>query len=122
MFTMCVFQGKTRPVLAFMDSCCNVWVSNEDVLANEMTAVKLRQGPIGMGVASGITIQASAEWAALIPMADEGHQVVRGLTLMRVTGDMPKINIKIYSMQSKLPMVLPQRLINLRFQSLLVEK
>ena len=26
MFTMCVFQGKTRPVLAFMDSGCNVWV------------------------------------------------------------------------------------------------
>ena len=94
MFTMCVFQGKTKPVSAFMDSGCNVWVSNEDVLANELTAVKLKQGPIGMGVASGITIQASAEWAALIPMADEGHQVVRGLTLMRVTGDMPKINMK----------------------------
>ena len=94
MFTMCVFQGKTRPVLAFMDSGCNVWVANEDVPAKELRAVKLKQGPICMGVASGITIQASAEWAALIPLADGGNQIVRGLTLMRVTGDMPKVNMK----------------------------
>ena len=47
-----------------------------------------------MGVASGITIQASAEWAALIPLADGGNQIVHGLTLMRVTGDMPKVNMK----------------------------
>ena len=94
MFTMCVFQGKTRPVLAFMDSGCNVWVANEEVPAKELRAVKLKQGPIGMGVASGITIQASAEWAALIPLADGGNQIVRGLTLMRVTGDMPKVNMK----------------------------
>ena len=65
MFTMCVFQGKTRPVLAFMDSGCNVWVANKDVSAKELRAVKLKQGPTGMGVDSGITIQARcAEIAA----------------------------------------------------------
>ena len=34
-----------------------------------------------MGVASGITVNASAEWASLLPFADGGHQIVRGLTL-----------------------------------------
>ena len=94
LFTMCVFKGKTRPVLAFMDSGCNVWVANDEIPMKELRARKLKDGPIPMGVASGITIQASGEWGALIPLADGGQQVVRGLTLMRVTGDMPAVDMK----------------------------
>ena len=70
MFIMCVFKGRTRPVLAFIDGGCNCWVANDDIPVNELIAVKLREGPIPMGVASGININANAEWAALLPLAD----------------------------------------------------
>ena len=94
MFVMCVFKGRTRPVLAFIDSGCNCWVSAADIPANELIAVKLREGPIPMGVASGITVNASAEWAALLPLEDGGQQVVRGLTMPQVTQDMPRVNMQ----------------------------
>ena len=94
MFIMCVFKGRTRPVLAFIDGGCNCWVANDDIPVNELIAVKLREGPIPMGVASGININANAEWAALLPLADGGQQVVRGLTMKRVTQDVPKVNME----------------------------
>ena len=55
-----------------------------------------------MGVASGVTVYASAEWAGLIPLADGSHQVVRGLTVPKVTQDMPKVDVhKIYESLKK---------------------
>ena len=51
----------------------------------KLISYKLQDGPIPMGVASGLTVYASAEWASLLPLADGGHQVVRGLTVPRVT-------------------------------------
>ena len=59
----------------------------------ELTSVKLRSGPIPCGVASGITVNAIAEWASLIPLADGGVQAVRGLTMKNVTQDMPEVNM-----------------------------
>ena len=47
-----------------------------------------------MGVASGITVNAEAEWASLLPLADGGHQIVRGLTVPQVTQDMDEINLQ----------------------------
>ena len=64
----------------------------------KLISYKLQDGPIPMGVASGLTVYASAEWASLLPLADGGHQVVRGLTVPRVTQDMPEIDmIKIFN-------------------------
>ena len=102
-FIFCVFQGRTRPIQAFIDHGCNCWVAAEGVPENELVSCKLEEGPIPMGVASGITVNASAEWASLIPLADGGHQVVRGLTVPRVTQDMPTVNlVKIFnSLQKK---------------------
>ena len=92
-FIMNIFQGKTRPVLAFIDGGCNCWVAKQGIPENELVSVKMRSGPISVGVASGITVKASAEWASLIPLADGGMQAVRGLTMPNVTQDMPEINM-----------------------------
>ena len=53
----------------------------------------MRSGPIPCGVASGISVNAKAEWASLIPLADGGAQAVRGLTMPNVTQEMPEVNM-----------------------------
>ena len=92
-FIMNIFKGRTRPLLAFIDSGCNCWVAKEGVPQRELISAKLRDGPIKVGVASGIIVNASAEWASLIPLADGSKQAVRGLTMPNVTQDMPEINM-----------------------------
>ena len=92
-FIMNVFKGKTRPIVAFIDGGCNCWVAKQGVPEMELTSVKIRSGPIPCGVASGITVNAIAEWASLIPLADGGVQAVRGLTMKNVTQDMPEVNM-----------------------------
>ena len=92
-FIMNIFQGKTRPVLAFIDGGCNCWVAKQGIPETELVSVKMKSGPIPVGVASGMTVYASAEWASLIPLADGGMQAVRGLTMANVTQEMPKINM-----------------------------
>ena len=92
-FIMNVFKGKTRPICAFIDSGCNCWVSRSGIPEHELVSCKLRSGPIPMGVASAITVNADAEWASLLPLADGGNQVVRGLTMPEVTQEMPSINM-----------------------------
>ena len=90
---MNVFRRATRPICAFIDSGCNCWVAKSGIPENELYSCKLNSGPIPMGVASAITVEADAEWASLLPLADGGHQVVRGLTLPEVTQEMPSINM-----------------------------
>ena len=60
-FILNVFKGKTRPVLAFIDGGCNCWVAKQGVPETELDSVKMRSGPINVGVASGITVKAMAE-------------------------------------------------------------
>ena len=69
-FIMNVFKGKTRPVVAFIDGGGNCWVAKEGIPEEQLTSVKMRSGPIPCGVASGISVNAKAEWASLIPLAD----------------------------------------------------
>ena len=79
-FIMNVFKGTTRPICAFIDSGCNCWVARSGIPETELVSCKLRSGPIPMGVASAITVNAEAEWASLLPLADGGNQVVRGVS------------------------------------------
>ena len=85
-FIMNVFKGRTRPIMAFIDGGCNCWVAKKGVPEKELTSVKMRSGPIPCGVASGITVNAVAEWASLM-------QAVKGLTMPNVTQDMPEVNM-----------------------------
>ena len=76
-FIMNIFKGKTRPIVAFIDGGCNCWVAKEGVPEEQLTSVKMRSGPIPCGVASGISVNAKAEWASLIPLADGVMEVHR---------------------------------------------
>ena len=86
-FIFCTFQGKTKPIMVFIDSGANCWLSLDGIPQTQLDSVKLAQGPIPLGVASGMTVNAEAEWASLIPLADNTSQIVRGLTMEVVTGE-----------------------------------
>ena len=92
-FIFCIFQGKKGPIQAFIDSGANCWLALDGVPQDELVSAKMEDGPIPLGVASGMVTYAEAEWASLIPLADGTQQCVRGLTMKRVTGDMPKLNL-----------------------------
>ena len=92
-FIFCVFQGKQGPVQVFIDSGANCWLSLDGIPQNQMDSVMLDNGPIPIGVAGDMTVYAKAEWASLIPLADNTCQVVRGLTMDKVTADMPTIDL-----------------------------
>ena len=92
-FIFCVFKGRKNDIMTFIDCGANVWLAQDGIPQNELRSVKLRDGPIPLGVASGITTQAEAEWSSLIPLADGTFQCVKGLTLKKVTSDMPQIDL-----------------------------
>ena len=92
-FIFCVYKGRKNDIMTFIDCGANVWLAQDGIPQNELRSVKLRDGPIPLGVASGITTQAEAEWSSLIPLADGTFQCVKGLTLKKVTSDMPQIDL-----------------------------
>ena len=95
---LCVFKGNRGPVISFIDHGCNFWLAEEGVPESELVSCKLRDGPIPMGVTSGVTVDAAAEWAALLSLADGGHQIVQELMVPRDTSHMPSPNLtKVYN-------------------------
>ena len=92
-FIFSVFQGKKNAVTALIDSGANCWLAEDGIPQRELDSVKLDHGPIPIGVASGLVAYANAEWASLLPLEDGTSQIVRGLTLEKVTGKMPELNL-----------------------------
>ena len=92
-FIFCVFKGKKSNIMTFIDSGANVWLAEDGIPQNELISVKHREGPIPLGVASGITAHAEAEWSSLLPLEDGTYQVVRGLTMKNITSDMPEVDL-----------------------------
>ena len=90
-FIFCLVQGFTKPVMCFVDSGANCWLAKEGIPEKEFLSAKLCDGPIPLSVASGITAYAKAEYASMLPLDDGSYQCVRGLTLEKVTGDMPEL-------------------------------
>ena len=78
----------------FIDPGCNCSILKDGIPQNEFTSTKLRSGPIGLDVATGITVNASAEWGICLPLEDGTYQAVRGLTVKKVTSDMPKFMLR----------------------------
>ena len=76
-----------------IDSGANCWLAQDGIPQTEFTSAKIFEGPIPLGVASGMTAFAEAEWASLIPLEDGTNQIVRGLTMKKVTGDIPNYDL-----------------------------
>ena len=92
-FILTIVKGRSGPVMTFVDSGANCWLSEEGVPEREFISVKLDHGPIPLSVAGGNVAYASGEYASLLPLADGSFQCVRGLMLKQVTGTMPELNL-----------------------------
>ena len=92
-FIFCVVAGLNNPVMAFIDCGANCFLAKEGIPESEFISVKLSNGPIPLSVAGGSTTYASAEYASLLPLANGNYQAVRGLTLRKVTGNMPELRL-----------------------------
>ena len=66
----------------------------EGIPQEELQSSKLREGPIPIGVASGKTAYAKAEWSSLLPLNDGTYQCVKGLSMDQITSDMPRYNLR----------------------------
>ena len=94
LFLFCVVKGKTRDLLAFIDGGCNTMLAIEGVPENELDSALLRKGPIYVGVAGGGVTSCLGIWGCLLPLADGSKQVVRTLTMKKVTMDMPMVDME----------------------------
>ena len=92
-FVFCKIKGKQAGIQAFIDSGANCCIMSDGVPQRELNSVKLQDGPINIDVATGIVVQASGEWGSALPLNDGTHQLLRGLTVPRVTSDMPTMRL-----------------------------
>ena len=84
-FVFCKIKGKQSGIQAFIDSGANCCIMSEGIPQKELNSVKLQDGPISIDVATGIVVHASGEWGSVLPLNDGSHQLLRGLTVPRVT-------------------------------------
>ena len=85
-----------RMIGEFQDSGATVWLVLDGIPQKELDSLKLHDGikiSSWLGVASGKTAEAEAEWSSLIPLQDRTFQCVRGLTMKTLTGQMPMMDL-----------------------------
>ena len=93
-FVFCKIKGKHSGIQAFIDSGANCCIMSDGIPQRELNSCKLQDGPIPIDVATGMVVHASGEWGSALPLSDGSHQLLRGLTVPRVTSDMPRMTLK----------------------------
>ena len=93
-FVFCKIKGKKSSIQAFIDSGANCAIMADGIPQREMDSCKLQDGPISIDVATGVVVHATGEWGSVLPLSDGSLQVIRGLTVPRVTSDMPRMRLE----------------------------
>ena len=93
-FVFCKIKGKKNGIQAFVDSGCNCAIFKDGIPQEELISCKIQEGPIPIDVATGVVVNALGEWALAIPLANGSYQVMRALTVKKVTSDMPKFRLR----------------------------
>ena len=93
-FVFCKIKGKESDVQAFIDNGCNCAILRDGIPQREFNSCMLRKGPIQIDVATGVQVEAQGEWGTVLPMNDGSYQVLRCLTVPRVTSQMPTLHLR----------------------------
>ena len=93
-FVFCIIKGLKSGIQTFIDNGCNCCILRDGIPEKELKSCKLQNGPISIDVATGITVNATGEWGCALPLLDGKHQLVRGLTVPKVTSDMPLLQLR----------------------------
>ena len=93
-FVFCKIKGKESDVQAFIDNGCNCAILKDGIPQREFNSCMLRKGPIQIDVATGVQVEAQGEWGTVLPLNDGSYQVLRCLTVPRVTSQMPTLHLR----------------------------
>ena len=93
-FVFCKIKGKESEVQAFIDNGCNCAILKDGIPQREFNSCMLRSGPIQIDVATGVQVEAQGEWGTVLPLNDGSYQVLRALTVPRVTSQMPTLHLR----------------------------
>ena len=93
-FVFCLIKGKTRPVLAFLDSGCSTALVREGVPEKEFNSKLLKKGPSSLNVATGVMVATGGEWGMAIPLGDGTYQAVCALSVKQITRQKPQMDYR----------------------------
>ena len=89
-----MIEGKNRPIQVFLDSGCNTALVKEGVPQSEFNSILLKEGPITLDLATGVTTDAGGEWGMALPLSDGSFQAVRALSVKEIASRMPHKGFK----------------------------
>ena len=93
MFLFFHSKGKKNGVNCFFDNGCTEAVFKEGIPGGELIGEKTTKGPFTIGGVGGLECKANDEWMVSFERTDGHRQLVRGLTLDKVTDNFPHIRL-----------------------------
>ena len=86
-------KGKSRGVNFFFDKGCSTACFKEGVPGTELNGKIIAKGPFVIGGVAGIEVQARDEWLVSVERTDGYRQLIKGLTVDKVTCDFPMVDV-----------------------------
>ena len=93
MFLFFRCKGKKNGVNCFFDNGCSEAVFREGIPGGELIGEKTTRGPFTIGGVGGLECKANDEWLVSFETVDGHRQLIRGLTVNKVTEDFPLIKL-----------------------------
>ena len=94
MFMFQALKGKTGPVNAFYDSGCSNACLQTGIPGVQLHEQKIASGTFNVTGVNGVNIKAHDEWLVHLDRADGRKQLLRAVTLDRITGESPIFNVE----------------------------
>ena len=91
LFAQC--KGKRNGVNCFFDKGCTEAVFRKGIPGTELIGEKVTKGPFTIGGVGGLECKANDEWIVSMEKTDGHRQLIRGLTVDKVTENFPMIKL-----------------------------
>ena len=93
MFLFFHCKGRKNGVNCFFDNGCTEAVFREGIPGDELIGEKTTKGPFTIGGVGGLECKANDEWMVSFEKTDGHRQLIRGLTVDKVTDNFPLVRL-----------------------------
>ena len=93
MFLFFHINGKVNGANVFFDKGCSHACFREGIPGTELNGKIIAKGPFQIGGVGDIKTKANDEWLVSVETSDGHRQFIKGLTVDKVTGDFPAIDV-----------------------------
>ena len=93
MFLFFHCKGQDKGANCFFDKGCTEAVFREGIPGKELVGQKTMKGPFVIGGVGGLECKANDEWLVSLEKTDGHRQLIRGLTVDKVTEDFPLVKL-----------------------------